>query len=73
MNDDSELMKEEIFGPVVCVTTFTDEDEVIRRANDNNYGLAATVWTQDISRAHRIARSLESGYVYFDFFLLFFK
>lgn len=70
LNDDSELMKEEIFGPVVCVTTFTDEDEVIRRANDNNYGLAATVWTQDISRAHRIARSLESGYVWINCFLV---
>lgn len=56
-------MTEEIFGPVVCITTFHEEEEVIRRANATNYGLAATVWTQDLGRAHRIARSLETGYV----------
>ena len=56
-------MREEIFGPVACVTKFRDESEVIARANDNNDGLAATVWTQDISRAHRVARALETGYV----------
>ncbi len=63
LDDSSELMREEIFGPVACVTKFRDESEVIARANDNNYGLAATVWTQDISRAHRVARALETGYV----------
>ena len=57
-------MREEIFGPVACIVKFKDEKEVILRANDNNYGLAATVWTQDISRAHRVARSLETGYVW---------
>lgn len=70
LSDSSELMKEEIFGPVVCVTSFQEENEVISRANDNNYGLAATVWSQDISRAHRVANALQSGYVWINCFLV---
>ena len=57
------VMREEIFGPVVCVNTFTDEDEVLRRANDTEYGLYASVFTKDIQRAMRVAKGFEAGSV----------
>ena len=63
LDDSSPLMNEEIFGPVVCVTTFREEEEVIRRANNTNYGLGATVWTNDLGRAHRVSRSIQAGTV----------
>ncbi len=55
------IFREEIFGPVVCVTPFADEAEAIRLANATSYGLAAYVWTRDLARAHRVARAVESG------------
>lgn len=58
------LMQEEIFGPVVTVTKFKTEEEVINMANDINYGLSATVWTNNLSRAHRISELLECGTVW---------
>lgn len=61
--EDSKVMKEEIFGPVVCINTFTDEDEVLRRANDTEFGLYASVFTKDISRALRVAKVLEAGMI----------
>lgn len=61
--EDSRVMKEEIFGPVVCINTFTDEDEVLKRANDSEYGLYASLFTKDISRAMRVAKKLEAGSV----------
>lgn len=61
--EDSRVMKEEIFGPVVCINTFSDEDEVLQRANDTEYGLYASVFTRDISRALRVAKALEAGSV----------
>ncbi|XP_030643030.1 2-aminomuconic semialdehyde dehydrogenase isoform X2 [Chanos chanos] len=64
MKDSSRLMQEEIFGPVTCVTPFDLEEEVITRANGVRYGLAATVWSQDVGRVHRVARRLESGLVW---------
>lgn len=70
LDDDSELMKDEIFGPVVCVTTFHDEEEVINRANNTRYGLAATIWTENLSKAHKIAQSLQCGYVWVNCFLV---
>lgn len=59
--DSMTIVKEEIFGPVMSVLEFTDEDEVIRRANATEYGLAAGVFTRDLSRAHRVAAALEVG------------
>ena len=59
--DEMTLSKEEIFGPVMSVFTFTDEDEVVRRANDTRLGLAAGVFTQDITRAHRVIHQMQAG------------
>lgn len=61
--EDARVMKEEIFGPVVHINTFHDEDEVVAKANDTEYGLYAAVYTKDVSRALRMARKLESGSV----------
>ena len=61
--EDARIMKEEIFGPVVCINTFVDEDDVIKKANDTEYGLYANVFTRDISRALRVAKQLEAGSV----------
>jgi len=55
------IFQEEIFGPVVCVTPFSDEDEAVALANDTRYGLAAYVWTGDLKRGHRVARAIQSG------------
>ena len=61
VTNDMTVAQEEIFGPVVCVIKFKDEDEVIRMANDNEYGLGGAVWTKDINRAFRVARGVETG------------
>ena len=59
--DDMKIVREEIFGPVMSVLTFSDEDEVLARANDTQFGLAAGVFTRDLARAHRVAAKLEAG------------
>jgi acyl-CoA reductase-like NAD-dependent aldehyde dehydrogenase len=59
-----ELAREEIFGPVVAVIPFSDEEEAVRIANDTKYGLAAGVWTSDVARAHRVSRALKAGTVW---------
>ncbi|WP_227244360.1 betaine-aldehyde dehydrogenase [Paraburkholderia caribensis] len=59
--DDMKIVREEIFGPVMSILTFADEDEVIARANDTIYGLAAGVVTENLSRAHRVIHRLEAG------------
>ena len=58
------IFREEIFGPVVCVTPFDDEADAIRLANDTRYGLAAYVWTTNLRRGHRVAHQIESGMVW---------
>ncbi|WP_344604221.1 aldehyde dehydrogenase family protein [Sporichthya brevicatena] len=59
----SRLAQEEVFGPVLAVTTFDTEDEAVELANGTRYGLAGYVWTNDLARAHRVADRLEAGYV----------
>lgn len=61
---------EEIFGPVVTLQSFKNEDEALQLANTSNYGLAATIWTQDISKANRVAAKVESGIVWVNCWLL---
>ncbi|MDT7753197.1 MAG: aldehyde dehydrogenase [Pseudonocardiales bacterium] len=59
----SPLAQEEIFGPVLAVTAFDDEDEAVALANGTRYGLAGYLWTADLARAHRVAERLDAGYV----------
>jgi acyl-CoA reductase-like NAD-dependent aldehyde dehydrogenase len=63
-DDSLPIVREEIFGPVVTVTPFDDWEELTARANSTRYGLAAGVWTQDISRAHRFAQAVKAGTVW---------
>ena len=58
------IAKEEVFGPVLTVMSWSDTDELIERANNSIYGLAAGIWTQDLSQAHQIAAKLEAGSVW---------
>ena len=59
--DDMTIVREEIFGPVMSILTYQDEEEVIRRANDTQFGLAAGLVTRDLNRAHRVIHRLEAG------------
>jgi acyl-CoA reductase-like NAD-dependent aldehyde dehydrogenase len=58
------LFREEIFGPVLVVTPFDDEAEALQLVNASELGLTASIWTQDLSRAHRMAREIDAGYVW---------
>ncbi len=64
VRNDSHLAQEEVFGPVLAVMRFREEEEVITCANETRYGLAAGIWTNDVKRAHRVARELKAGTVW---------
>ncbi|KAJ5929167.1 hypothetical protein N7454_007015 [Penicillium verhagenii] len=63
LSEDSRVMKEEIFGPVVAIQTFKTEEEVIKKANDTEFGLYASVFTKDLDRAIRLSKALQAGTV----------
>ena len=65
---DMRVSREEIFGPVLTITTFKDEAEAIRLANDTIYGLAAAVWTSDMNVSHRLSSALRAGTVWVNTF-----
>ncbi len=70
LSHDCRTNQEEIFGPVVSIMPFDSEDEVVGYANSVRYGLSATVWTENLSRAHRVSAALESGIVWVNCWLL---
>jgi phenylacetaldehyde dehydrogenase len=70
-NDKMKVVKEEIFGPVVTATPFSDMNEIITRANDTVYGLAAGVWTRDVKKAHAVASRLKAGTVWINCYNVF--
>jgi phenylacetaldehyde dehydrogenase len=65
------IAREEIFGPVLAAIPFSDEEDLIAKANDTMYGLAAGVWTSDVKRAHRVAHALQAGTVYVNCYHMF--
>jgi len=67
---DCRVLQEEIFGPVVTITPFDREDEAVAFANSTRYGLSATIWTRDLSRAHRVAANLDAGTIWINCWLL---
>ncbi len=71
VQDEMKIAREEIFGPVMSIIRFRDLDEVIDRANNTPYGLAAAVWTRDIGKAHAIANNVRAGTVWINCFDVF--
>jgi phenylacetaldehyde dehydrogenase len=69
--EDMKVVREEIFGPVVAAMPFTDPEEILPRANNSEYGLAAAVWTRDIGKAHRMAAQLRAGTVWINCYNIF--
>ncbi|MBX9787449.1 MAG: aldehyde dehydrogenase family protein [Pirellulales bacterium] len=71
VRDEMAIAKDEIFGPVLSVLRFKDVDEIVRRANNTTYGLAAAVWTRDIAKAHRLAAAIKAGTVWINCYDVF--
>ncbi len=71
VKEDMKVVKEEIFGPVVCVSRFKDEEEVLAKANDSVFGLAAGIFTKDLSRAHRVSARIKAGTVWVNTYNVF--
>lgn len=61
---DMAIVQDEVFGPVVTVSTFTDEADSVALANASVYGLGAAIWTRDVKRAHRVAQQLDAGIIW---------
>jgi acyl-CoA reductase-like NAD-dependent aldehyde dehydrogenase len=70
VRNDMKIAREEIFGPVAAVIPFKDENDAVLQGNDTTYGLAAGIWTRDISRAHRVARRLKAGTVWINCYMV---
>jgi aldehyde dehydrogenase (NAD+) len=64
VTDDMRIARDEIFGPVLSVLKFKDTSDMVRRANDTNFGLAAAVWTRDVAKAHRFAKAVRAGTIW---------
>jgi acyl-CoA reductase-like NAD-dependent aldehyde dehydrogenase len=71
VKNDMRIAREEIFGPVVSVIPFKDETDAVLQGNDTSYGLAAGVWTRDVSKAHRVARAIRAGTVWVNCYNVF--
>ncbi|WP_210494015.1 aldehyde dehydrogenase family protein [Patulibacter sp. SYSU D01012] len=65
------IVREEVFGPVIAAMPFSDVDDLARQANDSHYGLAAGIWTRDISKAHRLAKRIKAGTVHINTYHVF--
>ena len=70
LDNNSSINQEEIFGPVVTLMPFEDEKEVVKYANATKYGLSASLFSRDISRAHRVAAAIDSGVVWVNTWML---
>ncbi len=70
LDPDCRTNQEEIFGPVVTITPFENDEEALQLANQSNYGLSATIWTENLSRAHRLADQLEAGIIWINTWML---
>jgi aldehyde dehydrogenase (NAD+) len=71
VRNDMRIAREEIFGPVVSIIPFKDENDAVLQGNATTYGLAAGVWTRDVSKAHRVARALRAGTVWINCYNVF--